>query len=88
VIKSPYLEELREAVRQDALAKGRAEGEAEGQLKLARATLLNQGRQRFGKAATRKQRAEPEALTDLPRLERILNRILVAESWADLLTTP
>ena len=47
VIKSPYLEELREKVRTLARAEGRAEA--------LREAILRLGRQRFGKAA------EPQA---------------------------
>jgi hypothetical protein len=80
VLKSPYLEELREKVR----AEGRTEGRAEELRKL----VLRLGRQRFGKAANRKQKAQLEALTDLAHLERIGDRLLTAASWADLLSTP
>jgi len=80
VIKSPYLEELRELVR--------ADGNATGQMQQARATIISLGKQKFGKAATKKQRAELDAIADLPRLERMRNRLLSATSWADLLATP
>jgi hypothetical protein len=80
VIKSPYLEELREQVRADARAEGRLEALREAVLRL--------GRQRFGKAASRKQRAQLEALTDLAHLQRIHDRLLEAGSWSDLLETP
>src|SRR5207237_89239 len=53
VIKSPYLEALREQVR----AQARAEGEAKGQLRALRETVLRLGEHRFGKAAGRKQQA-------------------------------
>jgi hypothetical protein len=88
VIKSPYLEELREAVRLDALAEGRAEGEAKGRATALHEVIVALGRQRFGKAASQKQRAELDALTDLPRLERMRDRLLTATSWSDLLATP
>lgn len=88
VIKSPYLEELRERVRTEARAQGLAEGRSEGQAEALRATILELGRQRFRKAATRKQRAKLGALTDLTHLERIRDRLLTAASWTDLLATP
>ena len=53
-----------------------------------RETILELGRQRFAKAASRKQRAQLEAVTALPYLERVRDRILSAASWADLLVTP
>jgi hypothetical protein len=80
VIKSEYLEELREAVRTEAKAEGRAEE--------LRAAVLDLGRQRFGKAATRKQKARVQAIADLAHLQRIRNRLLIAPSWDDLLSTP
>ncbi|HKI34889.1 MAG TPA: hypothetical protein VKA46_23730 [Gemmataceae bacterium] len=80
VIKSDYLEELREEVRTLA----RAEGEAEA----LRRAVLRQGRQRFGKAAGRKQKGQLQAVTEVVRLERILDRIMAATSWEDLLATP
>jgi hypothetical protein len=73
--ETSYLEELREEVR--------AEGEA-GALRRA---VLRLGRHRFGTAAGRKQKAQLRAVTDVARLERILDRILAATSWADLLAT-
>ena len=65
-------EELREEVRAEAL----------------REAVLRLGRQRFGKVAGRKQKTLLNAVTDVARLERILDRILAATSWEDLLATP
>ena len=62
-----YLEELREKVR--ALAW--EEGWAEGKVEMLRYTVLSLGRQRFGKAASRKQKTQLQAVTDVARLERI-----------------
>ncbi len=84
VVKSPYLEELREKVRTLA----RAEGKTEGQVETLRETVSQLGRQRFGKAASRKQKTQLNAIADVDRLERIRNRILTAASWDDLLATP
>jgi hypothetical protein len=80
LLKSPYLEELREKVRTEARAEGRTEA--------LRKMVLRLGRQRFGKAANRKQKAQLGALTDLAHLERIGDRLLTAASWDDLLATP
>jgi hypothetical protein len=79
VMKSEVLEELREKVRQEAQVEGRTEE--------ARAMILRLGRQRFKKGATRKQKTALEANTDLARLERIIDRLLTAASWDDLLAT-
>jgi hypothetical protein len=80
VVKSPYLEELREKVRTLARAEGKAEGLREAVLRL--------GRQRFGKVAPRKQKGQLQAITDLDQLKRILDRIHAVDSWDDLLATP
>ncbi len=84
MIKSPYLEELREKVRIESRAEGRAEGKAE----TLQTIILKIGRQRFQKAATRTQKAKLTALTDVAGLERIGDRLLKAKSWIDLLATP
>jgi hypothetical protein len=88
VIKSVYLEELREQVRAESLAAGRAEGRAEGQGESLRDTVLELGRERFGKAPSRQQRAQLQRITDLAHLQRIRGRLLKANSWTDLLNTP
>jgi hypothetical protein len=72
VIKSEYLEELREAVRAEAVREG----------------ILSLGRQRFGKIANRKQKARLNAVTDLAHLKRIHDSLLTAASWDDLLAVP
>jgi hypothetical protein len=76
VIKSPYLEELREQVR------------ADGKAEALREMVLRLGERRFGKPASRKQKAQLEALSDPAHLKRIGDRLLDAASWADLLATP
>jgi hypothetical protein len=92
VIKSPYLEAMREKVSTEAYTEGRVEGRIEGrfegQVSSLRATILELGQQRFRKAATRNQKAKVKALTDLAHLERIRDRLLTATSWTDLLATP
>ncbi len=77
VIKSPYLEALREAVRAD----GRAEGRVEGMREL----LLSLGRQKFGKAPTKKHLQQLDAITELDRLEALGERLLTVASWSELL---
>ncbi len=66
---SPFLDEIR--------AEGRAEG--------IRDLVYRQGRQKFGKAPTRKQQKALEAITDLARLEALAGRLLDAGSWGELL---
>jgi Domain of unknown function (DUF4351) len=66
-------------------AEARKEGRAEGRLEAARAILLRQGQKKFGKAPTKRQQAELEALTDPARLERLSVRLLDVDSWDDLL---
>ncbi len=76
MIKSAYLEELREQVR------------AESKAEEARALVLRQGRKKFGKAPTKKQQQQLAAITDLARLEVLAERLLDVASWADLLAVP
>jgi predicted transposase YdaD len=66
------------------LREGRKEGEKKGQLREARKVLIRLGRIRFGRLdqATRKT---IESIGDLKRLERLLERVHAASSWADLL---
>jgi hypothetical protein len=80
MIKSEYLEELREEVRAEARAEGAADA--------LRQAVLRQGGQRFGKAAGRKQKGQLRAVSDVAHLERILDRVMAATSWDDLLATP
>jgi hypothetical protein len=84
VITSPYLEELREKVRALAREEGRAEGRAEAM----REMVLSLGRGHFGKAASRKQKAQLNAVTDPAHLKRIFDNCLTVTSWDDLLATP
>jgi Domain of unknown function (DUF4351) len=70
---SPFLDEIR--------AQGREEGRADG----VRATLLRQGRQKFGKAPSKKQQKVLDGLSDLAQLEALADRLLDVNSWADLL---
>jgi hypothetical protein len=80
VIKSPYLEELREQVR--TLAR------AEGQVEALHKAIFRLGRERFGTTGSRKAKARLTSVTDAAHLERIHGRLLAATSWDDLLATP
>jgi hypothetical protein len=65
------------------LDEGRAEGRAEG----VRATILRQGHTRFGPPGGAVESAL-QAITDLERLERMVDRVHDAVDWRDLLATP
>jgi hypothetical protein len=84
VLKSEYLEELREDVRTEAREEGHVEADRARLLR----TILVLGGQRFGKAASRTQKAQLEGIDDLNRLERMSDRLLQVTSWSDLLATP
>jgi hypothetical protein len=60
---------------------------SEGATKKARDILLRQGRKRLGPPDER-VRAEIEGLTDLDRLDHLLDRILDVSSWEELLSPP
>jgi hypothetical protein len=59
----------------------------EGREKQAKRTLLRQGGRRFGHASPTQESAL-QAITDLERLDHMLDRIFDANSWQDLLDTP
>jgi hypothetical protein len=88
VIKSPYLEELREKVRILARAEGKAEGEAKGRVEAWHEAILDLGRRRYKKVAGRKQKAQLKAINDVDRLKRMHDLILSTNSWDDLLAAP
>jgi predicted transposase YdaD len=71
-------------VYQRILAKGRAEGEAKGRVQEAREVLLRQGQTKLGEPSER-VRDEIEAMSDLERLNALLDRILDVSSWDELL---
>jgi hypothetical protein len=77
---SPYLDEIRAEVRAEARAEGRAEG--------VRATVLRQGRRKFGKRPTRKQQKTLDAISDPGQLEALAARLLDVASWTELLHEP
>ena len=58
----------------------------QGRLSAYRATLLRQGKKKFGRAPTKKQAAELEAITDTARLEVLSERLLDVNTWSELLT--
>jgi predicted transposase YdaD len=69
------------------IEKGRKEGIEEGVNKTSRAAIVNLGQDLHGKL-TAAARKKLDAITDAGRLERILNRVVKAKGWDDLLATP
>ncbi len=63
------------------------EGRAEGMASALRKTLLRQGGQKFGPPSPSNLEALT-AITDLSRLERMTERLLLVSSWHELLNTP
>ncbi len=72
------------SVYQDIFGKGEATGEAKGQIKADRAALLRQGRKKFGPPSETVE-ATINTLTDLDRLNALLDRILDVSTWDELL---
>jgi hypothetical protein len=70
---SPFWDEIR--------AEARVEGRVEGK----REAILDLGRLKFGKAATKKQQKTLDTISDLGQLEGLLARLLEVDSWAELL---
>ena len=68
----------------EGMAEGLAMGMTEGRAKEARSLLLLLGTKRFGAPDTRTQ-AAIEAIRSVERLERLVARVLEAESWEELL---
>ena len=59
----------------------------EGREKEIKQVIFRLGKRRFGPAGQNHESAV-QAITDLDRLERLVDRILDASDWEDLLTTP
>jgi predicted transposase YdaD len=78
--------QMEESVTYQAiLRRGRESGRQEGRAEEAVKTLLMQGRMKFQVPASEVQEAALNAITDLARLEALLGRILVVNSWDELL---
>ena len=71
------------SVYQGIFAKGRAEG---GQIEEARRYLLDLGRKRLGEPGDNVL-GQVAAIDDLDRLNRLLDRILDATTWEELLAS-
>ncbi len=74
---NPFLDEIRAKTRVQALEEGWAVE--------SRAIVQRQGRQKFGRAPSRKQQQALEAITDREQLEALAERLLRVDSWAELL---
>jgi predicted transposase YdaD len=76
--------------RAEGEAKGRAEGEAkgraEGEVEEARRILLGLGKKRLGQP-DEPMLAEIVAISDLDRLNLLLNRLLDVATWDELLAS-
>jgi hypothetical protein len=81
----PFLDEIRAEVREEGREEGRAEGREQGRAEGMRATLLRQGRAKFGKPPAKKQQKALEAMANLTRLEALTERLLHVDSWNELL---
>jgi predicted transposase YdaD len=67
--------------------RGEARGEAKGRVEEARLTILRQGRKKFGQPEEG-VRTMVDAIDDIDQLDSLLERILDASSWNELLTLP
>lgn len=69
---------------QAILAEGREEGRVEGQVKTLRRVLLDLGEQKFGKPDS-KTAKKIESIHEYEKLERLVQRVLNADNWKELL---
>lgn len=72
---------------QEILRKGEARGEARGAVETLRATILRQAARRFGPPSPEVE-AALRGEADRGRLDRLIDRVLDAAGWDDLLATP
>jgi predicted transposase YdaD len=72
---------------QGILDEGRAEGMDRGRVQEARAIILRLGRKRF-QPPTEAVESTLQAISDIERLDRIIDRLDDAADWQDLLATP
>jgi len=75
-----------QAIIAEGKAEGKAEGVIQGALEEARKLLLRQGDIRFG-PPSKANHAALNRIIDLSRLEDLSERLLVVDSWQDLLGT-
>lgn len=72
---------------QGIIRKGEAKGIAKGELSGRLTTIRQIGTKHFGRP-TAKVKAALDGLADLERIDRMVDRLLEAGDWADLLATP
>ena len=80
---STYRETLQEGMAA-GLQEGKAAGLQEGSLEEGRRVLLRLGQKRFG-AAPAEAVQRIEAMTNVGQLEALIDRVLEAEGWNDLM---
>jgi predicted transposase YdaD len=80
-------QEGRQEGRHERLQEGRKESRKEGRLEESHRLLLRLGQNRFGPVDATIE-ATLGAITDLDQLERMVDAVLNATSWQDLLATP
>ncbi len=73
-------------VYQDIFSKGEAKGEAKGRAEEDRAIILRLGRNKFGQP-DETVLIKLAAISDLDRLHSLLDRILDASTWEELLAS-
>ena len=73
-----------QAFIEEGRVKGLAEGRAEGKAEEARKIIVRQGRIRFGEPDTT-VKARLEAISNLEKLELLVDRLVIASSWDELL---
>ncbi|MGL6074028.1 MAG: hypothetical protein ACRC8S_07695, partial [Fimbriiglobus sp.] len=71
-------------VIQKGQARGEALGQARGEIKNARANVLRLGAKRFG-PATQAILGKIEAIDDLTILETLLDRVIEAKNWDEII---
>ena len=77
---------IADSFREEGEVKGRVEGRVEGRAQGSRETIHRLARKRFREPDSATLDAL-NAIVDLERLGRISDRVLEANSWADLLAT-
>ena len=85
ILERGWLKGLQEG-RQEGRQEGMQEGQQKGEVLGLRRAILRGGANRFG-AIPLSLRTDLEAIHDIERLERMIDRILSASDWTELLAT-
>jgi predicted transposase YdaD len=83
---SSFYQMILDEGRTEGRTEGRREGRMEGRLAQARAMVLRLGTAKFGPPEETVS-APLQSITELDRLERMLEHLLDATRWKDLLAT-